>query len=154
MHAAEVFAGDTDMLDFFHQPAPRGESNAITPGHDMASEFAAYVLSSGAASPAHRRKPSHLMPPTEVKTECADWAIEKARVWRSIKINSLWLDRHEALMSTTLQVVAAQLDALQRNDWPEADAGVRAAFAFSKPAGAEELLPGQVRCTIPLNDCQ
>ena len=32
----------------------------------MASDFAAYVLSSGAASPAQRRKPSHLMPPTEV----------------------------------------------------------------------------------------
>jgi hypothetical protein len=43
-----------------------------------------------------------------------------------------------------LQVVAAQLDALQRNDWPDADAGVRAAFAFSKPADAETLLPGQV----------
>jgi len=38
----------------------------------------------------------------------------------------------------------AQLDALQRNDWPEADAGVRVAFAFSKPHGVEQLLPGQV----------
>ena len=49
-----------------------------------------------------------------------------------------------------LQVVAAQLDALQRNDWPEADAGVRAAFAFSKPADAETLLPGQVLAASPL----
>ena len=43
------------------------------------------------------------------------------------------------------QVVAAQLDALQRNDWPEADAGISVAFAFSKPHGAESLLPGEVR---------
>lgn len=42
------------------------------------------------------------------------------------------------------EVVAAQLDALQRNDWPEADAGVAVAFAFSKPDGAENLLPGEV----------
>lgn len=47
--------------------------------------------------------------------------------------------------------MAAQLDALQRNDWPEADAGVRAAFAFSKPADAETLLPGQVLAAVPLN---
>ncbi len=43
-----------------------------------------------------------------------------------------------------MQVVAAQLDALQRNDWPEPDAGVAVAFAFSKPYDAESLLPGQV----------
>lgn len=43
------------------------------------------------------------------------------------------------------QVVAAQLNALQRNDWPEADAGARAAFEFSMPLDAERLLPGQVR---------
>lgn len=51
------------------------------------------------------------------------------------------------------QVVAAQLDALQRNDWPDADAGVRAAFAFSKPADAETLLPGQVLATDRQCDC-
>ena len=43
-------------------------------------------------------------------------------------------------------MVAAQLDALQRNDWPDSDAGVRAAFDFSKPRDAEQLLPGQARC--------
>ena len=41
-------------------------------------------------------------------------------------------------------MVSAQLCALQRNDWPETDAGVCAAFAFSKPQNAEDLLPGQV----------
>eukprot|EP00891_Asterochloris_glomerata_P009643 jgi/Astpho2/9643/Aster-x0860 len=30
-------------------------------------------------------------------------------------------------------VVAAQLDALQRNDWPDQDAGIRTAFLFAKP---------------------
>lgn len=44
-------------------------------------------------------------------------------------------------------MVAAQLDALQRNDWPEADSGVAVAFAFSKPDGAEALLPGEVPST-------
>ena len=44
-----------------------------------------------------------------------------------------------------VQVVAAQLDALQRNDWPDTDAGVRAAFEFSKPHDAEQLLPGEAR---------
>jgi len=72
----------------------------------MAAAFAAHVLQSGAASPSQRRKPSHLMPPT--------------------------------------QVVEAQLDALQRNDWPESDAGIAVAFAFSKPHDAESLLPGEI----------
>ena len=41
-------------------------------------------------------------------------------------------------------VVEAQMDALQRNDWPEADAGARVAFIFSKPYGCEEIKIGQV----------
>ncbi len=48
------------------------------PGDDMASEFAAYVLESGAMSPAQRRKPSHLMPPTEVKV-CIDASASSGR---------------------------------------------------------------------------
>lgn len=52
-------------------------------------------------------------------------------------------------VALSLQVVAAQLHALQRNDWPEPDAGVRTAFAFTKPQGAEQLLPGQVCHTAP-----
>ncbi|KAK9824657.1 hypothetical protein WJX72_012116 [[Myrmecia] bisecta] len=40
-------------------------------------------------------------------------------------------------------VIAAQLDALQCNDWPETDAGIRTAFQFSKPYEAEKLLRGQ-----------
>ncbi|KAK9828369.1 hypothetical protein WJX81_000058 [Elliptochloris bilobata] len=41
-------------------------------------------------------------------------------------------------------VVAAQLDALQINDWPEPDAGVRTAYVFSKPHACEEMTAGQV----------
>ncbi|CAD7696828.1 unnamed protein product [Ostreobium quekettii] len=40
-------------------------------------------------------------------------------------------------------VVAAQMDALQMNDWPEADAGVKTAFLFAKPPDQETMLPGQ-----------
>eukprot|EP00775_Hariotina_reticulata_P008697 gene8697-8878_t len=36
--------------------------------------------------------------------------------------------------------VAAQLDALQINDWPETDAGVLTALAFAKPYECEQLL--------------
>ncbi|PRW39229.1 solute carrier family 40 member chloroplastic [Chlorella sorokiniana] len=39
--------------------------------------------------------------------------------------------------------IAAQLGALQRNDWPEQDAGVQTAFMFAMPQGAEELLAAQ-----------
>jgi hypothetical protein len=42
-------------------------------------------------------------------------------------------------------VVAAQMDALQMNDWPETDAGIRTAFLFSKPYDCENLIAGQVR---------
>lgn len=39
--------------------------------------------------------------------------------------------------------VAAQLDALQRNDYPETDAGVQVAYRFTKPAGCEQMTVGQ-----------
>ena len=41
--------------------------------------------------------------------------------------------------------VAAQMDALQRNDWPDTDAGIRTAYLFSKPFDCERLIAGQVR---------
>jgi hypothetical protein len=59
-----------------------------------------------------------------------------------------WGSAAQGVALPLTQVVAAQLDALQRNDWPDADAGVRAAFAFSKPADAETLLPGQVLAAV------
>lgn len=45
--------------------------------------------------------------------------------------------------------IAAQMDALQMNDWPEADAGVRTAFLFSKPYGCEQMIAGQVCACMP-----
>ena len=41
-------------------------------------------------------------------------------------------------------VVAAQLDALQRNDWPDQDAGIKTAFLFSKPQECEKMVTGPV----------
>lgn len=52
------------------------------------------------------------------------------------------LPRPSPLLSPSA-VVAAQLDALQRNDWPAEDSGVQAAFAFTLPMLAE--LPQQLR---------
>ncbi len=59
-------------------------------------------------------------------------------------LRQIVLHAWEWLRLADTQVVAAQLDALQRNDWPDSDAGVAVAFAFSKPHGAELLLPGEV----------
>ncbi|BDA47530.1 hypothetical protein COCOBI_10-3780 [Coccomyxa sp. Obi] len=46
-------------------------------------------------------------------------------------------------MLSPCAVVAAQLDALQMNDWPETDAGVRTAFLFSKPYDCENMIAGR-----------
>ncbi|EFN52903.1 hypothetical protein CHLNCDRAFT_138459 [Chlorella variabilis] len=43
------------------------------------------------------------------------------------------------LMSPTT-CIAVQMNALQRNDYPEKDAGVRTAFLFTKPEGAEDVI--------------
>lgn len=51
--------------------------------------------------------------------------------------------RPTALMPPST-VVKVQMDALMRNDWPEEDSGLKTAFAFSMPTGAEEMLAGQV----------
>eukprot|EP01024_Parvocaulis_polyphysoides_P075525 TRINITY_DN97619_c0_g1_i1.p2 TRINITY_DN97619_c0_g1~~TRINITY_DN97619_c0_g1_i1.p2 ORF type:complete len:167 (+),score=21.90 TRINITY_DN97619_c0_g1_i1:221-721(+) len=42
--------------------------------------------------------------------------------------------------------VEAQMDALQMNDWPETDAGILAAFEFSKPRTCEFFEQNQSRC--------
>ena len=41
-------------------------------------------------------------------------------------------------------VIASQLSALQRNDYPEQDAGAGVAYAFTIPEGCEAMLPGGV----------
>ena len=41
-------------------------------------------------------------------------------------------------------VIASQLNALQRNDYPELDDGAGVVFAFTKPQGCEDMLPGGV----------
>ena len=38
--------------------------------------------------------------------------------------------------------IAAQLNALQLNDWPEPSAGIRTAYLFSKPYQCEDLVVG------------
>lgn len=48
-------------------------------------------------------------------------------------------------MLSPTAAIAAQMDALQMNDWPDADAGVRTAFLFSKPYGCESMIAGRVR---------
>ena len=42
-------------------------------------------------------------------------------------------------------VVAVQMDALQINDWPDPDSGIRTAFLFSKPYDCESMIAGRVR---------
>ena len=46
-----------------------------------------------------------------------------------------------------MAVVECQMAALQRNDWPDTDAGVQTAFAFSKPYAVDHpLAHGERRC--------
>lgn len=56
-------------------------------------------------------------------------------------------DRKPSHLLPPTAVIAAQMDALQMNDWPEADAGVRTAFAFAKPPDAANVLPGEASHT-------
>ncbi|CAL5220843.1 g2927 [Coccomyxa viridis] len=44
-------------------------------------------------------------------------------------------------------VVAAQMDALQMNDWPDSDSGIRTAFLFSKPYECESMIAGRASPT-------
>ncbi|EIE23611.1 hypothetical protein COCSUDRAFT_41799 [Coccomyxa subellipsoidea C-169] len=46
-------------------------------------------------------------------------------------------------MLSPTAVVAAQLDALQMNDWPDTDSGIRTAFLFSKPYDCENMIAGR-----------
>ena len=48
-------------------------------------------------------------------------------------------------MLSPTAAIAAQMDALQINDWPDTDAGIRTAFLFSKPYGCETMVAGRVR---------
>ncbi|KAL4440192.1 hypothetical protein ABPG75_003193 [Micractinium tetrahymenae] len=59
-------------------------------------------------------------------------------------VPELLRDRQPTHLMSPLACIAAQMNALQRNDWPETDAGVQTAFAFAKWEGADELLSAQV----------
>ncbi|CAI5466888.1 unnamed protein product [Closterium sp. Yama58-4] len=54
-------------------------------------------------------------------------------------------DRHPTALLPPTAVVRAQMDALMRNDWPEADSGVQTAFNFAMPHKVDEILPGSAR---------
>ncbi|CAI5501521.1 unnamed protein product [Closterium sp. Naga37s-1] len=51
-------------------------------------------------------------------------------------------DRHPTALLAPTAVVRAQMDALMRNDWPEADSGIQTAFNFAMPHRVDEILPG------------
>lgn len=53
-------------------------------------------------------------------------------------------DRRPTPLLSPSAAVTAQLDALQINDWPDTDAGIRTAFLFCKPHNCESLMPGEV----------
>ncbi|CAI5984410.1 unnamed protein product [Closterium sp. NIES-64] len=54
-------------------------------------------------------------------------------------------DRHPTALLPPTAVVRAQMDALMRNDWPEADSGIQTAFNFAMPHKVDEILPGSAR---------
>lgn len=47
-------------------------------------------------------------------------------------------------------VVQTIMSALQMNDYPEENDGIRIAYMFSKPHGCEGLLAGQVHLSLPV----
>lgn len=61
---------------------------------------------------------------------------------------SLLRDRRPTHLMSPLACIAAQMDALQLNDWPEKDAGVQTAFAFAKSEEAAEPLSPQVGAAL------
>lgn len=52
-------------------------------------------------------------------------------------------DRAPSPLLSPSATIAAQMDALQRNDWPEPDAGISVAFLFALPAEAEKMVVGE-----------
>ena len=54
-------------------------------------------------------------------------------------------NRRPSPMLPPTAVVTAQMEALQMNDWPDADSGTHTAFLFSMPPECDSILPGQVR---------
>lgn len=96
---------------------------------------------------AKRCRPTCLPWPTLAAYVCGataggrELASEFSQLVNSAGIASPLANRRPSHMLPPNAVVSAQLEALQRNDWPEPDAGVRAAFAFAKPLHAEDLTP-------------
>jgi hypothetical protein len=64
---------------------------------------------------------------------------EFSRVVNEAGAPNLLAHRQPTHLLPPTTVVAAVLNALQRNDWPDPDAGVRTAFAFTKPYQGDDL---------------
>lgn len=56
--------------------------------------------------------------------------------------------RKPSLFLPPTRAIEAQMNALQSNDWPEDCAGVEAAFQFTWPNNAEQILPGEVNLSL------
>jgi len=46
----------------------------------------------------------------------------------------------------TVHLFRAQMDSLMRNDWPDTDTGIRTAFRFAMPEGANEMIVVSLLC--------
>ncbi len=71
-------------------------------------------------------------------------ASDFASLVNSLGVHSPLANRRPSPMLSPTAAVAAQMDALQMNDWPETDAGVATAYAFTRAMDCEQLITGKV----------
>ena len=94
---------------------------------------------SSAAGPAQRLEPS------AVRRAGPDLAAQFSRYVNEANLPRQQDGRAPTPFMSPATVVASQLNALQRNDYPERDAGALVAYAFTQPHSCETLAPGEVR---------
>eukprot|EP00798_Chlamydomonas_sp_ICE-L_P024008 gene24008-9581_t len=61
-------------------------------------------------------------------------------------------NRKPSPFMSPVSVVEAQMDALQRNDWPDTDAGVAVAYLFSEPLEVDKILRAQPASPLVFHD--
>ncbi|GJP41100.1 hypothetical protein CLOM_g1148 [Closterium sp. NIES-68] len=124
------------------QSAPRRESSDAPSNLRRQRRFAR--LSAAAASSDESSSPDNDSPaPTD--NEADELTAEFLRFVSETQQQWPLADRNPTALLPPTAVVRAQMDALMRNDWPEADSGVQTAFNFAMPHRVDEILPGSAR---------
>ncbi|CAI5516096.1 unnamed protein product [Closterium sp. Naga37s-1] len=119
------------------QSAPRRECSDALSSFNRQTRFSR--LSAAAASSDDASSPST---GSEAGNEADALTAEFLRFVSETQQQWPLADRHPTALLAPTAVVRAQMDALMRNDWPEADSGIQTAFNFAMPHKVDEILPG------------